>query len=203
MVKKYKLGGMFSPFFNEINQKGLHLIGSPQGVGFTTYMAHFIAYKIFWEYSYDILILASDDYTQLSYINKIMKAYTFFGRELLYDEPVGIMEQNGKGNSSGAIVLNYKNYDELALRKIISVDKWDLILVDRDNPTPILHNNLDAIMLNTDHVIINSHDIPETVIYQIDDKDKIVLQRERPYNGNINPNSINQYRKILGEFNEI
>lgn len=174
------------------------IVGSPKGVGFSTYISEIIAHQLFFNEKYTILVLTKNRKSKINMLFKIKAAYLFFGVSLLQDDNV-LYQKGEKG--SGVCVINYDEY------KLETIDeKYDMIIVDSDDCSDYLYSFLKIFMDSATHLIFNTYDLPHSIWYNINlPKIKITSEFSRKsieLLWNKHPNIINYDRILEGLFLE-
>jgi hypothetical protein len=193
---------------NYIESNNFLLVGSPKGVGFSTYMAEHVAYKLFFEEDFFALILTDSRRDKLDFGFKIKKAFAYYEYPLQHDIEDGIHHLYIKGNEGGGICI--MNYNEFSLEKIVAPyveDKVDLLVIDKDDFSDYLYSYVNNMQEISHHLVFNTYEVPHSLFYNLTDKDakKIVLTSKYSKD-NIEknfgryPNRINYDRILLGEF---
>lgn len=174
------------------------VVGSPKGVGFTTYMSEFIANQIFFHENTSILVLADCRKEQINILFKIKKAYAEFGLFLETEDGCILYEDNSNGSS--ACVLNYREQDLSALEG----QQYDIIIVDRDDCSNYLYGFIDVLYNASDLLIFNTYDLPHSIFYNLDSPKVVVrseYSKENIRKNRLFPSSvINEDRIIWGVF---
>lgn len=175
------------------------IVGSPKGVGFSTVIAEWIAYKIFFEEEYSILVLTCNRKDKIDMTFKIRKAMEYYQYPLENDySDKNILYTKGE-LGSGVCIMSYHelNFDTIT-------EKFDLIVVDKDDFSDYLYNNLETLIYSSEKMVFNTYDVPHSIFHNYDGE-KIVLASEHSkenIKNNIGkyPMRINYDRILLGNF---
>lgn len=188
-----------SELYSYILEQDILIVGSPKGVGFSTYISEIIAQSIFFNDSYSILVLTHTRKDSIDMLFKIKEAYKYFGTPLeRYDN---ILYTNGEIGSGVCII----NYDDINIEEINN-DTYDLIIVDKDDFSNYLYDNFGLLKENSKKLIFNTYDLPHSIFYNSDEKKVILTSIYSDNNIQENlgkePNHINYDRVLLGSFND-
>lgn len=193
---------------NYIDEESFLVVGSPQGVGFSTYIAEYIAYNMFFKESFYALVLTDNrrDKTTMGYYLK--KAFTYYEYPLEHDIEGGIHHLYTKGEDGGGLCVI--NYDEFPINKIISAyeeGEVDLLVIDNDDFSNYLYSNIEDLKGICKKFVFNTYDLPHSIIFNSDGAKASKVILTSPYSKkNIDknygryPNRINYDRILLGEF---
>ena len=178
------------------------IVGSPKGVGFSTYIAEWIAYKVFFEEDFSALILTDSRRDKLGMAFKIKKAFEYYQYPLEYSIEEGKHILYTKGDSgSGVCIINY---DEFDLDSI--TDEQDAIIIDNDDFSSYLYNHVPKMKEIAKKLVFNTYDVPHSIFYNIKAPKVIIsskFSRENiRKNYNRYPNRINFDRILLGAFED-
>jgi len=174
------------------------IVGSPKGVGFSTYISELIAHYMFFNDEYSILVLTDSRKSKIDILFRIQKAYENFGIELQRNGDILYTESE---IGSGVCVINY---DEYKLKMI--EDNFDMVIVDKDDFSNFLYSHFVNLKEHSKKIIFNTYDLPHSIFYNVN-LDKIIL-RSKYSDENIqknygkHPNIINYDRVLLGEFKQ-
>jgi hypothetical protein len=179
--------------------KKFTIVGSPMGVGFSTMMANWTAFKMFFEDNYSIIILTNDRKSQIDMLFKIQKAYEFFKCPLIQD---GNLLHTKSKKMSGVYVLNY---NEFPLENL--TEDYDLIIVDNDDCSEHLYDNIVNLFDHSKQLLFNTYDLPQSLFHNLENVDKVTVYSEYSKDNwkllDIDSNVVNYHKKILGSFNPI
>lgn len=178
--------------FIHLEKNNLLIVGSRKGVGFSKYMAMWVAYKLFFNDNYMCLIWCNNPKDKVYIINDIIEEYRYYGKELSVDGDILFSDRE---NGSSVLVEDYHNYDPS-----YEYNHIDLMIVDKDYGGEKLYDILPMVTENVDNLIINTYDNPNSIIYNID-APKIILKSQY-YHKNYQPNEneINSHSIYEGRF---
>lgn len=203
---------------NYIEENKFLVVGSPQGVGFTSYMVEYIAYKMFFEESFYAMILTGNRRDKLDISFDFKKAFEQYKYPISHEiiDNIHFMHIKG-GDGCGVSIINY---DEIDLDMVISAynnydgedssneAEIDLMVIDKDDFSNYLYKNIIKLTNVSKKIVFNTYDLPHSLIYDYGNIDmkRIVLDSkysEENINKNYgsSPNKINYDRILLGDFN--
>lgn len=184
-----------------IENNNFLVVGSPKGVGFSTYIAEWIAYKMFFLDDFSALILTDSRKDKVSLSFKIQKAFEYYGYPVELEQDTGKYILYLNGHNCGVCVINY---DEFNLDTIL--DKQDVIIIDKDDCSNYLYEHIPRFQKFSDKVIFNTYDLAHSLYYHMDFPKVIVSSKySKNYirqNFGKYPNRINYDRVLLGDFTD-
>jgi hypothetical protein len=203
MVERIKLNSLIK----YIDSYKYLVVGSPLGVGFSTYIAECIAQKMFFSDEFFALVLTDSRRDKINMAYNIEKAFEYYEYPVQHDIDSNMHYIHfKKGGSCGACILNY---DEFSLDKIISAyidDHIDLLVIDKDDFSNYLYSYIDEFIAISKTFVYNTYDLPQSVFYTNDSAAKKIVVSSEYSKENLKnnygryPTKINYDRKILGKF---
>lgn len=188
--------------YRYVENNSFLIVGSPLQVGFTTHMANYIAYKLFFNEQYSVLYLTKSRRDKINVAWKIKKSFEYYeyplkqeinqGKHILYLDGI---------SGSGVCVTNY---DELNLDTVD--DMHDIIVIDDDDYSDYLYNSLPGLNHFSNKLILNTRDVPQSAFYNMVGEKVVLTSKysaeniQKNYGGK--PNVINYDRILLGEFKD-
>lgn len=179
-------------FYHYLDKNNLLIVGSRKGVGFSKYMAMWVAYKLFFNDNYKCLIWCNSPRDRVYMINDIVEEYRYYGKELVVDSNLLFSDRE---NGSAVLIEDYHDYEPSA-----EYGHIDLFIVDKDYGKEELYDIILKLHPSVDNLIINTYDTAESIIYNID-APKIILKSNYYHkNHTPNQNEINSDRVWMGRF---
>lgn len=182
--------------YDHISDNKFTIVGSPKGVGFSTIMANWIAFKMFFNNDFSIVVLTDCRKSQIDMLFKIKKAYDIFQCQLIQE---GNLLYTKSKKSSGVYVLNY---NEIPLETLD--EQYDLIIVDKDDFSDYLYEHVIHLFDSSKQLIFNTYDLPQSIFHNLEDVEKVTIYSEYSKDNwslvNEDTNAINYQRILLGLF---
>ena len=175
------------------------IVGSPKQVGFSTKIAKYVYNKVFYSDEYSVLILTKDLKSKVDMIHKLKQQSKT--KDFALDLDGNVLYTKGE-KGSGVCVINYADFNFSNI-----TEKYDLIIVDEDDMSDNLYDNMWILFEYSNKTIINTYDLPDSIFYHLECP-KITLKSkysekyvEKQFGKNLN--GINVDRILLGEFTTI
>jgi hypothetical protein len=177
-----------SNLWDEFQKNDFLIVGSPKGVGFTTFIAEWSAEQMFMQDDYSILILTADRRTQIDLRFKILKNYKYYHNDGIANDENIVYTKRKNGSVTG--IYCYEDFD------IYSIDEfYDCIIIDTDDFSDRLYGSLEILMDNTAKLIFNTNDLPQSIFYNLPNTEKVVISSE--YNKKLKNDLKNTYSDIV------
>ena len=179
----------------------LVVIGQPKSIGTTTAMLDFFSNKIFWEETFNVLILVESQQSKAN-CAQYLREYFFevFGIQKTFNFLENFFEIFGNKIS----ILSYKNQDKIGGDEII----FDYGYVDKDEDNELLNLYLTEYLANIcKKIVIATYDFPNSLYYSpflIDEQKTLVTSQKYFKNlsdlNNLETFSFTYEKTIKGEF---
>lgn len=147
------------------------IVGTPKGVGFSTFVAEWSAENLFMKDNYSILIITQNNIDSMKMLDKIEQSYKYYHHDGIIRDGVtsGIIVTKKKNNSIvGAYSLDEINKD------VALMSDFDLIIVDSDDFKDNSQNFYAELSNYTKKMVIGTHDSPQSAFYTFD-WDKVIV----------------------------
>lgn len=171
-----------------INETEFLVVGCPKGVGFTTYMANFIAEMLFFNESYKCLVLTNNSFETALYLQTIKDSlfsnYEFSNCEL---------KNNKLSITKTSFVEVYLANDNFQVDKNVL---YDLFVIDNEFGKPIYYKILEN-NKNFKKVVVGTYDFSDSLYYKVENNYKI-----RIYSQFSDENIKNLYNRSENYINE-
>jgi hypothetical protein len=174
--------------WDEVANNDLLFVGSPKGVGFTTFISEWAAEQMFMQENLSILILTATRKAQVGIRFKILNNYKYYMKEGLGIDDNVLFNKKPNGCVTG--IFCYEDIDLYGLDEF-----YDVIIIDSDDFSDRLYNNLDTLMANTGKLVFNTYDVPQSIFYKIPDENKVVLTSD--YNKALKKKLRNTYSETV------
>jgi hypothetical protein len=182
----------------EIQDHDLLVVGCPKGVGFTSFMANYIANRLFFETNFKVLVLVNSEYEKSKYLQGV--------EDILLDE----FQFDNFTYEKGKMLIG-ENYMQIfnAHKEEISFDSeeiFDILLIDNEQANQVYYEILDNDK-NFKKVIVGTYDFSDSLYYKVDNIYSIRIYSDLSQN-NIAELSyktevaINEDKLIRGEFSQ-
>lgn len=160
-----------SQLWNPIEANDFLIVGSPKGVGFSTFIAEWAAEKMFLNDNYSILILTENRANQKAIISNIIKFHKYYHFDGVAKDGNIVFSKREKGSVTGVF-----SYNEIDLEAIDEF--YDVIIVDSDDFSNTLYGSVTTLMANTAKLVFNTYDIPQSIFYNFPEVKRIILFSE-------------------------
>jgi hypothetical protein len=164
------------------------IVGSPKGVGFSTFIAEWAAEKMFLNDNYSILILTENVGNQKEIISNIIKNYKYYHNNGVNQDSNIVYTKREKGSATGVFC-----YSEIDLEAIDEF--YDVIIIDSDDFSNTLYGSVTTFMANTAKLVFNTYDVPQSIFYNFPEVKRIILFSE--YNKKLRKKLSNTYSSTI------
>lgn len=167
MIERVQVSQLWKP----IEANDFLIVGSPKGVGFSTFIAEWAAEKMFLLNNYSILILTENRKSQKKIISNIFENYKYYhDNGVIIDENI-VYTKRQKGSVTGVYC-----YNEIDLEAIDEF--YDTIIVDSDDFSNNLYGSVYTLMANTSKLVFNTYDVPQSIFYNFPEIKRVILFSE-------------------------
>ena len=184
MIERIQINQLWNP----IAENDFLIVGSPKGVGFSSFIAEWAAEQMFLKNSYSILILTENKKSQEEIISNILKAHKYYHFDGIGRDKDIVFSKREKGSVTGVFC-----YNEVDLEAIDEF--YDAIVVDSDDFSNRLYSAVYTLMANTAKLIFNTYDLPQSIYYNFPEVKKVILSSE--YNKNLRKELSNTYSSTI------
>lgn len=167
MIERVQISQLWKP----IEASDFLIVGSPKGVGFSTFIAEWATEKMFLNHNYSILILTENVESRKKIISTIIKNYKYYHNDGINRDSNIIYTKRENGSVTGVFC-----YNEIDLEAI--EDFYDVIIVDSDDFSNSLYSSVYNLMANTSKLVFNTYDIPQSIFYNFPEIKKVILFSE-------------------------
>lgn len=167
MIERVQISQLWKP----IEANDFLIVGSPKGVGFSTFIAEWAAEKMFLNDNYSILILTENRANQKEIISNIIKFHKYYHFDGIEKDGDIVFSKRKKGSVTGVF-----SYNEIDLETIDEF--YDVIIVDSDDFSNTLYGSVTTLMANTSKLVFNTYDIPQSIFYNFPEVKRIILFSE-------------------------
>jgi hypothetical protein len=184
MIERVQINQLWKP----IQENDFLIVGSPKGVGFSTYISEWAAEKTFFVDNYSILILTENKADEIRIISKIMDAYQYYHVNGIGRDSNILFSKKEKGSVVGVFCYNeidFENIDEF----------YDVIIVDSDDFSNRLYGGVFNLLSNTGKLVFNTYDLPQSIFYNFPEVNKVITFSE--YNKNLRKQLSNTYSSTI------
>lgn len=184
MIERVQISQLWKP----IQENDFLIVGSPKGVGFSTFIAEWAAEKMFLLNNYSILILTENKSSQNEIISNIIENYKYYHNNGVNRDENIVYTKREKGSATGVFCyneINLENIDEF----------YDVIIVDSDDFSNTLYGSVTTLMANTAKLVFNTYDIPQSIFYNFPEVKRIILFSE--YNKKLRKKLSNTYSSTI------
>lgn len=167
MIERVPINLLWKP----INENDFLIVGSPKGVGFSTFISVWAAEKMFLLNNYSILILTETKETQNKIISNLIEDYKYYHDNGTNRDGNIVYTKRVTGSATGVFC-----YNELDLESINEF--YDAIIIDSDDFSNRLYSSVFNLMCNTAKLVFNTYDVPQSIFYNFPDVKKVVTFSE-------------------------
>lgn len=184
MIETIQVNQLWKP----IAENDFLIVGSPKGVGFSTFIAEWAAEKMFLNDNYSILILTENQNSQKQIISNIIKFHKYYHFDGIGIDNNILFSKREKGSVTGVF-----SYNEIDLEAIDEF--YDVIIVDTDDFSNRLYSGVYTLLSNTSKLIFNTYDLPQSIYYNFPEIKKVKVNSE--YNKKLRKELSNTYSSTI------
>lgn len=177
-----------SQLWNPIEANDFLIVGSPKGVGFSTFIAEWAAEKMFLNDNYSILILTENRANQKKIISNIIEFHKYYHFDGVGKDGNIVFSKREKGSVTGVF-----SYNEIDLEAIDEF--YDVIIIDTDDFSNKLYSSVSNLMANTSKLVFNTYDVPQSIFYNFPEIKRVILFSE--YNKKLRKKLSNTYSSTI------
>jgi hypothetical protein len=167
MIERVQISQLWKP----IEASDFLIVGSPKGVGFSTFIAEWAAEKMFLNDNYSILILTENRANQKAILSNIIKFHKYYHFDGVEKDGNIVFSKREKGSATGVFC-----YSEIDLEAIDEF--YDVIIIDSDDFSNTLYGSVTTFMANTAKLVFNTYDVPQSIFYNFPEVKRIILFSE-------------------------
>ena len=184
MIERVPINLLWKP----IQENDFLIVGSPKGVGFSTFIAEWAAEIMFLKNNYSILILTEGKTVQKEIISNIIENYKYYHDNGVNSEGNIVYTKRQKGSATGVYC-----YNEIDLEAIDEF--YDAIIIDSDDFSNRLYGSVYNLMANTSKLVFNTYDVPQSIFYNFPEIKRVILFSE--YNKKLRKKLSNTYSSTI------
>lgn len=184
MIETIQVNQLWKP----VAENDFLIVGSPKGVGFSTFIAEWAAEKMFLNDNYSILILTENQNSQKQIISNIVKFHKYYHFDGIGIDNNILFSKREKGSATG--VFSYNETDLEAIDEF-----YDVIIVDTDDFSNRLYSGVYTLLSNTSKLIFNTYDLPQSIFYNFPEIKKVIVNSE--YNKKLRKELSNTYSSTI------
>jgi len=167
MIERVQISQLWKP----IEANDFLIVGSPKGVGFSTFIAEWAAEKMFLNDNYSILILTENRANQKAILSNIIKFHKYYHFDGVEKDGNIVFSKREKGSATGVFC-----YSEIDLEAIDEF--YDVFIIDSDDFSNTLYGSVTTFMANTAKLVFNTYDVPQSIFYNFPEVKRIILFSE-------------------------